>query len=57
MGRMSLSIQLTEEEHKYLSSLIKKGTLEARVYKRAKILLLKSQGMSNEAIADKLGNS
>ena len=54
MGRMSLSIQLTEEEHKYLSSLIKKGTLEARVYKRAKTLLLKSQGMSNEAIADKL---
>lgn len=54
MPKNATSIQLTENELQYLLSTIQKGTIEARVYKRAKILLLKSQGQSNESIADKL---
>ena len=46
--------QSYRKEISYLESLINKGTIEARVYRRAKILLLKSVGMSNEAIAEKL---
>lgn len=49
-----MSINLTTEEISYLESLVNKGTIEARVYRRAKILLLKSAGLSNEAIAEKL---
>ena len=54
MPKNANSIQLTEEQIQYLTSIIQKGTIEVRVYKRAKILLLKSQGISNESIADKL---
>lgn len=54
MPKNATSINLTDEEISYLESLINKGTIEARVYRRAKILLLKSVGMSNEAIAEKL---
>lgn len=54
MPKKAYSIQLTEEALEYLISLTKKGTIETRVYKRAKILLFKSQGLSNESIAAKL---
>ncbi len=54
MSRNATAIRLTYEEICYLKSLVSKGTIEARVYKRAKILLLKSAGISNEAIAAKL---
>jgi len=54
MPKSAAAINLTEEENQYLNSIVHKGTVEARVYRRAKILLLKSQGMSNEYIADKL---
>lgn len=54
MPKNAASINLTTEEKSYLESLVNKGTIEARVYRRAKILLLKSTGVSNEAIAEKL---
>lgn len=54
MPKNATSINLTDEETHYLESLVCKGTIEARVYRRAKILLLKSTGISNEAIAEKL---
>lgn len=54
MPKNAISINLTGEETCYLESLVNKGTIKARVYRRAKILLLKSIGMSNEAIAEKL---
>ena len=54
MPKKAVPITLTEDAVKYLSSLVQKSTIEARIYKRAKVLLLKSQGFSNEAIADKL---
>jgi len=54
MPKKATPIYLTETEINYSQSIVQKGTVEARVYKRAKILLLKSDGMSNEAIVDKL---
>lgn len=54
MPRIATSINLTTEEISYLESLVNKGTIEARVYRRAKILLLKYSGLSNEDIAEKL---
>ena len=54
MPKNATPINLTDEETCYLESLVNKGTIEARVYRRAKILLLKSAGISNEAIAEKL---
>lgn len=54
MPKNATPIDLTPDEKCYLESLLSKGTIEARVYRRAKTLLLKSAGMSNEAIAEKL---
>lgn len=54
MPKNATAISLTDEERCYLESLVSKGTIEARVYRRSKILLLKSAGLSNEAIAEKL---
>ena len=54
MPKTATSINLTNEEISYLRTLVNKGTIEARVYRRAKILLLKYSGLSNEAIAEKL---
>ncbi len=47
-------IFLSDDDKSYLKSILKKGTVEARVHKRARILLLKSEGMADQAIADKL---
>ena len=54
MPKNANSISLTDDELRYLTSVTQKGTVQARVYKRAKILLLKSQRLSNEFIAEKL---
>lgn len=54
MPKSATPIHLTEAERSRLQSTIKKGTIEARVYRRAKTLLLKADGLSNEAIAEKL---
>ena len=51
MPKNANSISLTDDELRYLTSVTQKGTVQARVYKRAKILLLKSQRLSNEFIA------
>ena len=48
------TISLTDDDKSYLNKLLTQSTLEIRVYQRARILLLKSEGTSNEAIADKL---
>jgi transposase len=54
MPKNSTPIHLSEAEKDHLHSIVQKGTVEARVYRRAKVLLLKSEGLSNESIADKL---
>ena len=47
-------ISLTDDDKCYLNKLLTQSTLEICVYQRARILLLKAEGASNEAIADKL---
>ncbi len=54
MSNRVKTINLTEEERTALESILHQGTVEARVFIRAKILLLKSESKSNEYIADKL---
>ena len=48
------TISLTDDDKSYLNKLLTQSTLVIRVYHRARILLLKSEGASNKAIADKL---
>ena len=50
----SKTITLTTEDEEYLHSLVMKRTIQAQVVDRAKILLYKSQGDSNQAIADRI---
>ena len=54
MPKSATPIFLSNDDKSYLKSILQKGTVEARVHRRAKILLLKSDGMADEAIADKL---
>lgn len=54
MPKARTIIELTSEEKDYLEELIKKPTIEVRVYKRANILLMKSEGLSYEDIEKRL---
>lgn len=54
MSKIVNRIDLTKEETAYLESILRQATSEARVYIRAKILLLKHNGYTNERIAYKL---
>ena len=54
MAKAITKIELTDDEKKYLEELLKKSTIEVRVYKRAKALLMKSEGASYEEIERKL---
>lgn len=48
------NISLSESDREYLQSLIRQRTLQAQIVDRAKILLYKEQGVSYEAIANRL---
>ena len=52
--KMLKAIKYLKEDIYTLEKLIKKPTIEVRVYKRAKILLMKSEGLSYEDIGNKL---
>lgn len=54
MPNLVKSINLTEDDKAALEGILRQSTIEARIYIRAKILLLKSENYSNESIADKL---
>lgn len=54
MPNITKLINLTDEDKAALEGILRQSTVEARVYIRAKILLLKAEGRSNESIADKL---
>ena len=47
-------LSLATDEKEFLTQLLRQSTLEARKYLRAKILLSKDRGLSNEKIADRL---
>lgn len=50
-------LTLSEEDKDYLKTLSKKRTIQAQIVDRAKILLYKSDGMTFNAIAEKLAIS
>ena len=50
MGRR-IELKLNNEDEKYLREIIKRGTTEARLYKRAMILLMKAEGKTYMDIA------
>ena len=54
MGRKSTTISLTSEDRAYLETKTKARTIQAQTVLRAKILLLKADGMTIDAIADKV---
>ncbi len=54
MSKVVSKIKLTEEEIANLESILRQPTSEARIYVRAKILLLKHNGYTREHIAYKL---
>lgn len=54
MPKARTFLKLSSDEKNYLEELIKKSIIEVRVYKRARILLMKSKGLSYEDIENKL---
>ena len=54
MPKKITKINLNADEIKQLNSIVKSRTTQAQFVQRAKILLLKNDGMINDAIADKL---
>ena len=51
----AVALELKEEDRKELESIMRTPTIEARLMQRARILLLKADGLSTDAIADKVG--
>lgn len=49
------ALELKERDRKELESIMRTPTIEARIMQRARILLLKAEGLSTDAIADKVG--
>ena len=54
MGRKASVITLSDEDRSYLETQTKARTIQAQTVTRARILLLKADGMSIDAIADKV---
>ncbi len=55
MGRKPIIINLTAEDRKYLETQTRARTIQAQTANRARILLLKADGLSIDNIADKVG--
>lgn len=55
MGRKANAITLTEEQRSYLELQTRARTIQAQIVCRARILLLRADGISIDAIADKVG--
>lgn len=53
MGRKASTIILSSEDRAYLETQTKARTIQAQTVERARILLLKADGFSIDAIADK----
>lgn len=54
MGRVAKSIELSPQEREELEAIVSSGTSEARLFQRAKIVLLCSEGTAINKIAEKL---
>lgn len=55
MGRKASSIELSNEEREYLELQTRARTIQAQTVTRARILLLRADAISIDAIADKVG--
>lgn len=55
MGRNTSSIELTEADREYLQLQTRARTIQAQTVSRARIILLKADGISINEIADKVG--
>ena len=54
MGRKASTITLSSEDRAYLETQTKARTIQAQTVARARILLLKADGVSIDTIADKV---
>ena len=52
---VSGKIEITTEDKSYLESLVRLRTTQAQIVQRARIILLRAEGISIDAIADKIG--
>jgi putative transposase len=57
MARKRLSVQLTPEEHEFLTTYVARGQKKARYINRARTLLLSHDGKDDQEIANILGIS
>jgi transposase len=48
-------VEVTIEDREYFNSLVRSRTTQAQIVQRARIILLRSEGMAIDAIADKVG--
>lgn len=55
MGKRASSIELSNEEREYLELQTRARTIQAQTVTRARILLLRADSVSIDAIADKVG--
>ena len=55
MGKKASTITLSIDDRSYLETQIRARTIQAQTVNRARILLLKADGVSIDAIADKVG--
>ena len=55
MKKYSKKIEITEKDKTYLESLVRSRTEQAQIVQRARILLLRADGVGLEEIADKVG--
>ena len=55
MGKRASSIELSKEEREYLELQTRARTIPAQTVTRARILLLRADAVSIDAIADKVG--
>jgi transposase len=51
----AIKLELAEDDRSYFESIVRSRTTQAQIVQRARILLLKADGLSIDAIADKVG--
>lgn len=56
-GRPRLSVNISDDEKKQLKSLVSSRSLPHGIVRRARIILMSSQGISNKQIAERVGLS
>lgn len=55
MKKARMPITLTESDKKYLETLLRSRTEQAQIVQRARVLLLRAEGLAQSDIADKVG--